>query len=129
MNTQDIATRLTAIQSALVEKTGEQPILDISLSVRQSGTASVWLPRGYNNGEHDVGTAEAHTIEGALDEAYSLVAAMPDADETKKRDFQKSIAKVIDEGEGINAPAEVMTPLRASMNAMTENLLTHDVAS
>jgi hypothetical protein len=34
------------------------------------------------------------------------------------------VAKVIDEGHDLNLPDNVMAPLRASSQAMTENLLT-----
>jgi hypothetical protein len=49
---------------------------------------------------------------------------MVSKEEQRVVDWQKGLAKVIDDGHDMNLPDNVLAPLRASSQAMTENLLT-----
>ena len=66
-----------------------------------------------------------HTPREVLDKARAFITALPDAETLKKQEFQTDLAGVIDQGHDLNLPADVMDPLRAGSQAMTENLLTH----
>lgn len=123
MGIKEIAARLVAIHSALVEKTGEQPFVDPMIEIRQSGIVRIGLYRSYNNGDFILKVVDEDSIPEALDAADAFIAAMPDRADLAKRDFQRDLGKVIEKGEGINAPKDVMSHLRSGMTAMTENLL------
>jgi hypothetical protein len=49
MTPQEIAARLTAIHTALVEKTGEQPFLAPDLTVSQGGKCRIDINKAYGN--------------------------------------------------------------------------------
>jgi hypothetical protein len=123
MNYQDIPAQLTTIQAALVEKICEQPFLEVSMSVRQSGRWSILLYRGYNNVDYKIGTINADSPDECIDEAFKFIAAMPNAENAAKQSWQGKLGKVIDEGHALNLPDDVMMPLRQWSQAMTENLL------
>jgi hypothetical protein len=102
---EDIPTALVDIHTKLVEKLGGQPYLAPELSCYQNGDwmISLW-----------------GTSQGTLD----FIAAMVSKEDQRVIDWQKDVAKVIDDGHDMNLPDSVMAPLRASSQAMTENLLT-----
>jgi hypothetical protein len=126
MTEPDIFARLTALHSALVEKLGGQPFIDPALTLRSDGTVSIYL---YDKPTYDGGTSKVigaitkRTIATALDAADAFVAVMPDCDAKAKHDWHKDLEGVIDRGHDLALPDAVMQPLRASSQAMHENLL------
>ena len=125
MDTKEIMQRLDALAAAMVEKGVERPDAElqfgsgnrIAVSVRsdfeQKFFGGDWLKLIY-----------ADTPEEALDKADAYVAALPDPNTAAKRQFQSNLAKVIDEGNALSLPKDVMGPLSEGMKAMSENLLT-----
>lgn len=128
MTPKQIGEQLVAIHTALVEKTGEQPFLSICLRLSDAGGCSINLYRAYNDGDYGVGRAEGDTFEACIADAFRIIAEMPDADEAAKRTFQKNLANVIDEGNSLSMPADVMKPLGEASKALSSNLLTHSEA-
>jgi hypothetical protein len=130
MTEHDIFARLTALHSALVEKLGGQPFIAPSIILSSGGSASIYL---YDMSTHTGGTSEVlgaitePTIAAALDAADAFVAAMSDPDAKAKHDWHKNLASVIDRGHYLALPDVVMQPLRASSQAMHENLLAASV--
>ena len=123
MNTNDIPDQLAALHSALVEKIGSQPWLGVSMDIYSGGRFIIRLhSKTYDEGQ--IGCAEADDAGACLDQAAEIIAAIPDPETKKQRDWQGKLAGVIDEGHALNLPDEVMTPLRAGSQAMTKNLLT-----
>jgi hypothetical protein len=125
MTEPDIFARLTALHSALVEKIGGQPFVDPSITLSSGGSARIYL---YDTATYDGGTSgvlepiKEPTIAAALDAADAFVAAMPDPDAKAKHDWHKDLAGVIDRGHDLALPDAVMQSLRASSQAMHENL-------
>ena len=60
-----------------------------------------------------------------ISDAHDVIAALPDPDIAAKQTFQRNLANVIDEGNALNMPNEVMAPLHQGSQALTENLLTY----
>ena len=121
----EIFARLTALHSALVEKLGAQPYLGADLTL---GTENCWImlwDKGTSRGgSSDVlHTAQGNTIAACLADAEAFVAAMPDPEVKAKHDWHRKLGNVIDEGHALALPDDVMTPLRASSQAMHKNLL------
>lgn len=123
MTFEEIPDRLVAIQTALVEKIGKQPFIDIAMTIRQSGKWSILLYRDFNGGEYKIGTITADSPAECIDEAFKFIADMPDVESAAKKEWQGKLGKVIDEGHALALPDTVMGPLRQSSQAMTENLL------
>ncbi|MDA3888967.1 MAG: hypothetical protein PF443_09255 [Allgaiera sp.] len=125
MTPQEIAARLTAIHTALVEKIGEQPFLAPDLTVSQGGKCRIDINKAYGKGSDDcyLGTAKGDTFEETLAAADAFISALPNPHETAKRGWQKKLGAVIDEGHALNLPTDVMAPLGAASQAMTKNLI------
>ena len=121
----EIYTRVTALHSALVEKLGAQPYLgETTINIGSTCFIGLW-----DKSERDGGTgkvihrAVAPTIAACLADAEAFVAAMPDPDAKARANWHSKLADVIDEGHALALPDEVMAPLRAGSQAMTENLI------
>jgi hypothetical protein len=68
--------------------------------------------------------AKADNPTDAINAALDFIAGMVSKEEQRVIDWQVDLAKVIDDGHDMNLPDNVMASLRASSQAMTENLLT-----
>jgi hypothetical protein len=120
----EISTRLTALHSALVEKLGTQPCFDPDLRVTSGGKCQISIYSAYDKGNYErLHTSTSETIVGAFVGAEAFVAAMPDPTAKAKHDWHRKLGDVIDEGHALALPDDVMTPLRASSQAMHKNLL------
>lgn len=122
MQTQDIQTALDQMVRDLMELGIVSP--DARLSLRANNRPALTL-----------GSTEAvfsgktfkfffrDTPEEALSEAQEYIAKLPDLRTTKRRAWQKKLGEVIDEGHELALPDDVMKPLHAGSQAMTDNLL------
>ena len=127
MNLKDIPAELTAIHQMIVDRFNAQPFLEPTLICRQSGAWTIYLYRDHNGGDYDIGIATGDAPADAIADAKRIIAALPDENTQKKRDWQKKLGNVIDEGHDLSLPDDVLAPLRAGSQAMTENLLTSEV--
>ena len=64
-----------------------------------------------------------HSATIVLSMMLDHVVTLKSAEDEAVKAWQKDVAKVIDDGHDLNLPDNVMAPLRASSQAMTENLL------
>ena len=123
----EIVARLVALHAALVEKIGGQPYFEPKLTINQSGRCYIHLyqtSRQYADDGHELlHSALGYTPAEALADAEAFVRAMPDPDARARHDWHRKLGDVIDEGHALNLPDEVMQPLRAGSQAMSENLL------
>ena len=71
-------------------------------------------------------TSTADTFEEALDAALAFVTDLPPASESKRRDWQKQLGKLIDDGREIGIETEFLNPLEVSMKRLASNALTHE---
>jgi hypothetical protein len=118
---EDIPAALVDIHTKLAEKLGGQPYLPPELTCRQNGNWCVTLWSGKSNILHSI---DCDRPTEAIQKALDSIAGMVSKEEQRVIDWQKDVAKVIDDGHDLNLPDSVMAPLRASSQAMTENLLT-----
>tara|TARA_R110000851_G_scaffold37835_1_gene97391 strand:+ start:280 stop:663 length:384 start_codon:yes stop_codon:yes gene_type:complete len=119
---EDIPAALVDIHTQLADKLGGQPKVAPSLDVFQSGSWRIALygPHNYSVISSISSDNPTDTIKQALD----FIAGMVSKEEQRVIDWQKDVAKVIDDGYDLNFPENVLRGLRASSQAMTENLLT-----
>tara|TARA_R110002153_G_scaffold16756_2_gene58921 strand:- start:159 stop:539 length:381 start_codon:yes stop_codon:yes gene_type:complete len=117
----DIPAALVDIHTNLVEKLGGQPCMGPDMQCDQSGkwTVSLW-----DASCEIINLAIGDNPTDAIKAALAFIAGMVSKEEQRVIDWQKDVAKVIDDGHDLNLPDNVMAPLRASSQAMTENLLT-----
>jgi hypothetical protein len=118
---EDINAALDGIAAAMIDKGIKSPTPKISLN--QGGRLDGWL-----NASSRIGAKNCVLIQGddattILADMLAHVVALKSKEEEAVATWQKDVAKVIDDGHDLNLPDNVMAPLRASSQAMTENLL------
>ena len=120
----EIFSRLTSLHTSLAVKLGAQPYLSPRLSMDSRCQIPI-----YDKGRREGGTGEtliwiyADTISECIAEAEAFVAKMPDPEAKALRDWHRKLGDVIDEATTLALPDEVVSPLRASSQAMHKNLL------
>ena len=115
MQTQDIQTALDQMVCDMADRGVVNP--DASFSLRANEQVAVRLSCTND------GFFFADTPEDALSAAREYIAKLPDPRTTQLRAWQKKLGEVIDEGHGLALPDDVMQPLHAGSQAMTDNLL------
>jgi hypothetical protein len=129
MDVTEITARLYAIGAAILDKTGETPWIAPKLSIAD-GECRIGLYRDYGNGNgYIIGTASSVTVNGALDDADCIIAAMPDLENAKLHRHMARVADCIDAAHSDGIADEYVTPLRLTVKAMSDNLLAGPVAT
>jgi len=123
VNVAEISARLYAIGAAILDKTGETPWIAPTLKIAD-GKCSVDLYREYGNGnDYIIGTATGVTVNGALDDAERIIAALPRLDDAKLHRHMARLADCVDQARDDGIADEYVQPLRITVAAMSENLL------
>jgi hypothetical protein len=116
----DIPAALVDIHAKLATEMGEQPGLAPVLECNQRGG---WFIILYNRKCKRLQDTRSDSPTAAIRQALDFIAGMASKDEQRKLGWQKSLTGVINEGHDLNLPDTVLAPLRASSQAMTENLI------
>lgn len=125
MDIQAITKRLYAISDAILEKTGEKPWHGPELKIKD-GSCEVALCRAYGDGfkDYSLGTANGDTPGAALDAADAIIAALPAPETAKLHAHMARVADCIDKAHADGIADKYVTPLRVTVKAMSDNLLT-----
>jgi len=128
MDVQAITQRLYAIGEAILEKTGESPWSGPDLTIQDNKcTIQIWS--GWKVGNYKlIGTAKGETPDVALDTADAIIAALPDPEIAKLHAHMARVADCIDKAHADGIADEYVTPLRVTVKAMSDNLLTVQAA-
>jgi hypothetical protein len=118
---EDIHAALDGIASAMTDKGIVNPRQ--SIDFKQDGRVQGWLHASSPIGDETCVPFYGNSATLLLDEMLAHVVALKSKEEEAVATWQKDVAKVIDDGHDLNLPDNVMAPLRASSQAMTENLL------
>jgi hypothetical protein len=118
---EDINAALDGIAAAMTDKGIVNPRPEIEF--KQGGRITGWLhASSLMGGEHCV-RFNGSDATSVLEDMLAHVVTLKSAEDEAVKAWQKDVAKVIDDGHDLNLPDNVMAPLRASSQAMTENLL------
>jgi hypothetical protein len=124
MDIQAITKRLYAIGDAILEKTGETPWIMPKLTIVDGG-CSINVYRAYDGSRsYIIGDAKGDTPEVALDAADAIIAALPAPEIAKLHAHMARVADCIDKAHADGIADEYVTPLRVTVKAMSDNLLT-----
>lgn len=123
MTPQEIADRLIAIHSVIVDRFEAQPFISPTLRVSDDGKARISLYRDFNSGKYEIGTANGQTFEEALDAADAVVAALPPINEARRREWMKDLGRHIDKGREIGIETEFLNPLSETMQRLSKNAI------
>ena len=118
---EDINAALDGIASAMTDKGIERPRPDIKFT--HGGTMVGYLHATSKIGGKSCVSFYGDDATSVLEDMLAHVVALKSKEEEAVAIWQKDVAKVIDDGHDLNLPDNVMAPLRASSQAMTENLL------
>jgi hypothetical protein len=121
IETKDIPAALVDIHTKLAEKLGGQPYIEPCLKCSQSGRWGITL---WFTTSCIAYKPEGDSPNSAINQALEFITGMVRKEEQRVIDWQKDLAGIIDQGHDLNLPDTVLAPLRASSQAMTENLLT-----
>jgi len=130
MNITEIQTELAALVVQMTEKGVVTPSAEFD--IRCNGRFSVYLTSNYKapafgpdgNSKFIHGDTAPETLEKTRD----YIAALPSSEETQTREYLTMVASAIDYAAENGIADEYVTPLRGVTCAMTENLLTDQVA-
>ena len=117
----DINAALNGIASAMTEKGILEPRANIHFY--QGGRVQGFLHASSPIGGRHCVSFYGYYATDILADMLAHVVALKSAEDEAVMAWQKDVAKVIDDGHDLNLPNNVMAPLRASSQAMTENLL------
>jgi hypothetical protein len=118
---EDIHAALDGIAAAMTDKGILDPRPDVEL--KQGGRITGWIHARGPIGGYVSGSFYGDNATTILADMLAHVVALKSKEEEAVATWQKDVAKVIDDGHDLNLPDNVMAPLRASSQAMTENLL------
>jgi hypothetical protein len=125
MNTKEISRRLYAINDALLTNTGKKGVWGGLEVIISDDVCKVDLRTEYEtSGKYLFGTGKGETPEAALGDAEAIVAALPPLHVTRMNDHMARLAGCIDKAHDDGIADEFVTPLRMTVKAMTDNLLT-----
>ena len=117
---EDINAALDGIAAAMTDKGIVRPEPKISFT---QGRVSGWLHANSPIGGENYVLIQADAATTVFANMLAHVVALESREDEAVAAWQKDVAKVIDDGHDLNLPDNVMAPLRASSQAMTENLL------
>ena len=118
---EDIHAALDGIAAAMTDKGIERPQPDIRF--KQGGRVWSYLHAASKIGGESCVEFNGNDATSVLEDMLAHIVALKSKEEEAVKAWQKHVAKVIDKGHDLNLPDNVMAPLRASSQAMTENLL------
>ena len=116
---------LDKANAALVDKLEKQPFLPLKLLLSDNGMWSVMGAYFDTIMDKCFSGDQCDTPEEAFANVMQKIAERPAASDAAKVKWHRKLADVIDEGNALSLPDDVMQPIRAGSQAMTKNLLTH----
>ena len=127
MDFHEISGRLADLNSALTDKGYLRPDCDVNVTL---GEITVWI-RSARDGEIPGVTdwVESDDFETAFEAASDKIDGFKPVDVFKKQQAVKQFGRAVDGLRESGIDAAFVDPLSETLQAMTENLLTHDVAS
>jgi len=121
----EIQDRIAAMDIALIDKGYITP--DCELNVTGSGDVYIWIRTGRDGdipGKFD--NVSRASLEDVFDAADEKIAAYDPVENHKKKEAVKQFGRAVDNLREVGFEAEFTDPLSERLQAMTENLLTHD---
>ena len=123
INANDIPKKLIELHTILSDKMGEQ-CLNPDFSVRAVDNNPFQLVLWGQNVYSTRYTFSADTIEECFKLAHTHIKELPSLKEIQLGEFQKALAKLIDQGRAHNISLDFVNPLIATAKRLAENVIT-----
>lgn len=124
MDNQALKDALVAAQTALVEKIGKQPYIELDLTLGQDGK---WQCGGAYP-DRDMNTRFdgklCDTPADAIESFMQLVRDLPSPEQRHLREFHRKVADAIDFGNEHGIEAQWLNPLVETARALSSNAIT-----
>ena len=124
ITTTEINTRLSALAAAMLAKGMYQPNAMLWIKADAGYTTSLGAGHGYGSDDHWYDYSNSPDPMKALDEAFAIIAAMPEPADRALHAHMRRVADCIDKGREDGIDDAYIAPLVVVKAAMTENLLT-----
>lgn len=99
-------------QATIMIKSNEQPLVMLR-----------WDEDGVTNGRLEIQRGE--TIEEAVSSSWDVIEAIPPKADRDRAEFTRLLAQVIDKGNDIGIEVDMLNPLQAMMQKLSENAITY----
>ena len=132
MQIEEIQTALGELVAAMMEKEVPEPSAD--LTIKQEGeNPYVYLRSAFRSNTFGPDKyskiCKGTTIAGAFKQAHKDIAALPSPQEAVTKEYLTRVASAVDYATEHSIDDEYVAPLRDVTCAMTDNLLTKELAS
>ena len=127
MDFEEISNGLAYLNSALTNKGYLQPNCDMNVNLSE---ITIWIRSardGELSGVHEF--VESEDFENAFSAASDLIDALKPVEDFKKQQAVKQFGRAVDGLREAGIEADFVDPLSEALQAMTSNLLTHEVTS
>ena len=124
----EINDRLSSLVVAMLAKGMCQPKADFYIKANAGYQIALEAGHGYGKDDHWYEYPFGSDPDTLLDEAFAFIAALPDPEIAKLTAHMRRVADCIDKGREDGIDDAYIAPLVVVKQAMTENLLTVQVA-
>ena len=126
MDSKEIQKRLDRISDVMSERGLKRPEALASMNAHASPYVYLhWDEDGVTHGRTEIGRGE--TIGEAFEMADAILEAIPPKEDRDRAEFTRLLAQVIDKGNDIGIEVDMLNPLQAMMQKLSENAITYQV--
>ena len=124
MDSKDIQKQVDALLADMIARGLQNPKADVWLIAQSEPQVYMhWDEGGFNYGRTEIGRGE--TVEDAISNAWEILEAIPPKADRDRAEFTRLLAQVIDKGNDIGIEVDMLNPLQAMMQKLSENAITY----
>lgn len=126
MDSKEIQRKADAIAAGMIARGLKCPEVLASINANKSPYVYLhWDEDGVTHGRTEIGRGE--TVEEAFENADAILEAIPPKADRDRAEFTRLLAQVIDKGNDIGIEVDMLNPLQAMMQKLSENAITYQV--
>lgn len=124
MDSKEIQKRLDAMVADMVARGLKMPEATLLMSANRSARILLqWQET--SGGRTEI--SQADIVEEAVEGAWDIIEAIPPKADRDRAEFTRLLAQVIDKGNDIGIEVDMLNPLQAMMQKLSENAITCQV--
>lgn len=124
MDAKKIQVEVDGLVSAMVSRGLKKP--EATAMIKSNAQPLImlrWAEDGIANDRLEIQRCE--TIEEAVSSSWEILEAIPPKEDRDRAEFTRLLAQVIDKGNDIGIEVEMLNPLQAMMQKLSENAITY----
>lgn len=124
MDSKEIQRKVNEIAADMVARGLKTPDAQMFFKANDTPVGYLrWDEDGVPHGRSQF--ARGKTIEEALENANAIIEAIPPKEDRDRAEFTRLLAQVIDKGNDIGIEVDMLNPLQAMMQKLSENAITY----